>query len=52
MTLSSLERIIKRVSEAVITLKQDYLKWPKGTLKFHGRLEKMCFHLASSTLQR
>ena len=33
MTLSSLERIIKRVSEAVITLKQDNLKWPKGTLK-------------------
>ena len=33
VTLSSLERIMKRVSEAVITLKQDYLKWPKGTLK-------------------
>ena len=30
VTLSSLERIIKRVSRAVINIKQDYLKWPRG----------------------
>ncbi|KAJ7389076.1 hypothetical protein OS493_033938 [Desmophyllum pertusum] len=30
VTLSSLERIIKRVSQAVIALRQGYLKWPKA----------------------
>lgn len=30
VTLSSLERIIKIVSEAVTTLRQEYIKWPRG----------------------
>ena len=33
VSLSSLERIIKRVSQAVLALGQQYLKWPKGTFK-------------------
>ena len=30
ITLSSLERILKRVTEAIIALRQEYIKWPRG----------------------
>lgn len=43
VTLSSLERIIKRVSQAVIALRQGYLKWPKGTFKILCFFRKVDF---------
>ena len=30
VTLSSMDRIIHRVSEALVDLRQDYIKWPTG----------------------
>lgn len=42
VTLSSLERIIKRVSEAVITLREEYIKWPNGTFRLDFLLSECC----------
>ena len=36
VTLSSLERILLRVSGACVDLKQQYIKWPSGKL-FKGK---------------
>ena len=32
VTLSSLERILKRVTEAIVALRWEYIKWPRGRL--------------------
>jgi hypothetical protein len=37
VTLSSMDRIIHRVSRALVDVRQDYIKWPTG--KNFG-----CFH--------
>lgn len=42
VTLSSLEQIIKRVSEAVITLLEEYIKWPNGTFRLDFLLSECC----------
>ena len=42
VTMSSLDRIIRRVSRACLDMRQEYIKWPNRTLRIN-ELCQLCF---------